>query len=235
MNLQVQKFLRKVLPWSGDLSRLPDVPDYDFGTADGGVRTYPYLVTGCGRSGTHFVNKFLQLNGIDVGHEAPSKDGVVGWDYGVKQVWTDRNVDFTHKIHLIRDPRKCIRSMQTIKDRGWALIFKYAPECRPPKPHHNELILASGRYWLYWNRSAMALCDISVKLEEFEDSLDKLSDIFGKKLDAALIETARQHGDSRKSSHSYGDTDSLAYIREKDPELYSGIKELADQFGYAID
>lgn len=233
MNLQVQKLLRKVLPWSGSLDRLPEVPEYDFGI-DGGVRTYAFLVTGCGRSGTHFVNKFLQLNGIDVGHEAPGEKGVVGWDYGVRQVWRDRNMDFEHKVHLIRDPRKSIRSMQTIKDRGWALILKYAPECRPPEPNRNDLILASGRYWLYWNRSAMALCDLSVKLEEFEDNLDKLSGIFGKKLDPALIAKAREHSDSRKSSNSYGDTDSLAYIARKDPELYNGIKELADEFGYAL-
>lgn len=195
---------------------------------------YPYLVTGCGRSGTHFLGKYLQLNGLDIGHETPSTAGVVGWIYAADGFCRDRLTTFDHRGHIIRHPLSMLRSVQTINPRAWKYIFRYAPECR-----HDDKIVAGARYWLYWNRIAMEGASFSVRLEDFSDNpavpLAKLEAFFGHKFDPALIATAREHGDSRKKRDDYAHGLSLDMVAARDPQTYAGIQTLAAEFGYNLD
>lgn len=196
---------------------------------------YPYLVTGCGRSGTHFLAKYLQLNGLDIGHEKPEQQGVVGWIYAADGFCKDRLTTFDHRGHIIRHPQTMLRSVQTINPRAWRYIFRYLPACE-----HPDKAVAGARYWLHWNRLAMQGAAFSVRLEDFNEEtaevpLQKLEAFFGRRFDPALIPAAREHGDSRKKRGDYAHNLSLADIARKDPETYAGIEALAAEFDYRIE
>ena len=195
---------------------------------------YPYLVAGCGRSGTHFLAKYLQLNGIDVGHETPSTEGVVGWIYGAEGFCQDRLTTFDHKGHIIRHPLLAVRSLQTINDRAWRYIDRYLPVCT----HDNKIAFAM-RYWVHWNKMCMDGAAFSVRLEDYSgdapEANAKLKAFFGRDCNAALIPDAREHGDSRKKRGDYAHQLTLDDLRAADAETYVLMEQLAAQFGYDMD
>lgn len=194
---------------------------------------YPYLVTGCGRSGTHFTAKFLSLHGIDIGHEETAPLGSVSWLCASDAYCRDRNAHFEKKLHQIRHPLSFIRSWQTVNPRAWSYIAVYAPQCL-----HPDNIVAAARYWLHWNEMAMSGAQLSLRLEDFSEipmeTAVRLSRFFDRPLNPALIDTARESGDSRTRHRSYGRDSNLDLIREKDPQTYNGMSVLADQFGYKL-
>ncbi len=195
---------------------------------------YPYLVTGCGRSGTHFLAKYLQLNGIDVGHETPQSEGVVGWIYGAEGFCKDRLTTFDHKGHIIRHPLLAVRSLQTINDRAWRYIDRYLPVCT----HDNKIAFAM-RYWVHWNKMCMDGAAFSVRLEDFNgeaiEANAKLRAFFGRDCNAALIPAAREHGDSRKKRGDYAHKLTLDDLRKADAQTYAQMQELAAHFAYDLD
>jgi len=89
------------------------------------------LITGCGRSGTHFVADEIMTNGIPVKHERIGEAGSVSWIYGAPHVPSLRKLetwfaseedtvlressDFKHfpVVHFVRHPLKAITSLVT--------------------------------------------------------------------------------------------------------------------------
>lgn len=195
---------------------------------------YPFLVTGCARSGTHFLTKFLQLNGLDIGHEVTAPLGTVGWLCASAQYREERQARFDKTAHLIRHPAQVLKSLQTMNPRAWNYIFQYKPECR-----HEDLVIAGARYWLEWNKMAAAQSILSVRLEDFTTNRDKtvrdLMIFFGQGLDQNLVEEAQTHGDSRKGRRDYGHAADLSHVQKNDPATYEGMKALAERFGYAME
>ena len=49
--------------------------------SEGGDQRSPWLVTGCGRSGSHNLEALLLKSGLDVKHEFIGKDGAVSWPH----------------------------------------------------------------------------------------------------------------------------------------------------------
>lgn len=194
---------------------------------------YPFLVTGCARSGTHFLAKFLELNGLDLGHESSGKMGTVAWLCAAGEVRREKGVSFEKTAHLIRDPARTLKSLQTMTSQAWNYIFRYAPECR-----HDDLIVASARYWLRWNQMAFAQSSLSVRLEDFETAAEqtvaKFSEFFSYPLDPGLIGDARAFGDSRMGREGYGHDVHPQYIRDKDPDTYGDMRVFGEQFGYRL-
>lgn len=77
-----------------------------------------YLILGHPRSGTGYMAKLFQLNGLDVGHEIMGKNGQSNWQYAIpndkcfpwtKGVKSDYNWDII--IHVVRDPFTAISSI----------------------------------------------------------------------------------------------------------------------------
>ena len=195
---------------------------------------YCFLVVGCGRSGTHFLAKFLQLNGLDIGHEATGKAGAVAWLLAAEDVRRQREVTFEKTAHIIRSPVTALRSLQTMTRGSWDYVFRYLPQCR-----HSDPFVASARYWVWWNRLSREQASLSVRLEDFEEdgqkTAAKLSEFFELPLDPSLIAAARESGDSRRSHSNYGRPVEPSYIMEKDPDTYREMKILGESFSYRQD
>ncbi len=195
---------------------------------------YPYLVTGCGRSGTHFTAKFLSLHGLDIGHEESAAVGSVSWLCASQSYCRDRGARFEKKLHQIRHPLAFIRSWQTVNPRAWKYISIYAPQCL-----HDDRVVAAARYWLHWNELAMTGALLSIRLEDFSETpmqtSARLSRFFDRPLNPALIETARASGDSRVLRWRYGHRiNDFGAIQKKDPKTYDGMVRLAEKFGYRL-
>lgn len=192
---------------------------------------YPYLVTGCGRSGTHFIAKFLELNGLDIGHEVTRGEGAVGWLFASPAFCREQGAVFSKKAHQIRHPANAIRSILTMNANSYRYFSRYAPETR-----HPERLIAAARYWVHWNRLALDGAEISVRLEDFreapETTVKTLGDFFGRALDPALIKAAETHADSRKARPQYAHDLDLARIRRLDPATWEQLEDLARRFEY---
>lgn len=91
------------------------------------------LVTGNPRSGTLSMKNMLRANGFDVEHERCGADGTVSCFFFTPATWYPREKltarrhmqangkdevfnwrDFETRIHLVRDPLKCIPSMRKV-------------------------------------------------------------------------------------------------------------------------
>lgn len=93
--------------------------------------TVKILVTGNPRSGTLSTKNMLRAAGYDVLHEKMGPEGTVSnfyqfqpkrgyWPKDCKHQGETFDLSrFTHRIHLVRNPLKCIPSMARIVSRGW--------------------------------------------------------------------------------------------------------------------
>lgn len=192
---------------------------------------YPFLITGCGRSGTHFTAKFLELNGVDMGHEETGTEGAVGWLCASPLFCQEQGAVFAKKAHQIRHPVNAIRSLVTMNDNSYNYIFYFMPQCR-----HADRFIAAARYWVHWNNMALDGAALSIRLEDFrsapEKTVEALSGFLGRRLDPNLIAAAQEHGDSRKSSRGYGHDLDLSRIAREDPATWVDLEKLARRFGY---
>lgn len=87
-----------------------------------------FLITGFGRSGTHYTAALLQAIGLDAPHEDVGRDGAVSWKHIApgSYVYLGKNrareiVDpgFSVVIHQVRDPLKVISSAYTFPENSW--------------------------------------------------------------------------------------------------------------------
>lgn len=65
------------------------------------------LITGCGRSGTHFTARLLQEIGLDVGHETLGKDGVASWKHIVSRIFVYAAKTGRRKSAMKNSPQRC--------------------------------------------------------------------------------------------------------------------------------
>lgn len=194
---------------------------------------YPFLVAGCGRSGTHFLAKYLNLHGIDIGHEETAPMGCIGWLCTAQQYCDDRGAVFAKAAHQIRHPLRFIRSWQTVNPRAWHYIDRYAPQCR-----HPDTNVAAARYWLHWNNMALQRSVLTVRIEDFDETPEEtaaaLSEFFGRELDPGRLPEARAAKDSRRLHSDYGHGVKLDALKRGCEETYDGMARLADKFGYRL-
>lgn len=114
------------------------------------------LVTGCGRSGTHYTARLLQEMGLDVPHERVGKDGTASWKHIVSGtfVYIGKNrqaeIDstcFDRILHQVRHPLKVIASMQTFSDSSWSYMAKFIELDLKAKP-----VKRAMQAWVRWNK-----------------------------------------------------------------------------------
>src|SRR6188472_3358246 len=114
------------------------------------------LITGCGRSGTHFTARLLQEMGLDVGHETVGKDGAASWKHivsgtfvyvGKNRTQEIRDENFTPILHQVRHPLKVIASMQTFSPSTWGFMAQFISlDLKTP------VIARAMQGWVEWNR-----------------------------------------------------------------------------------
>ena len=73
------------------------------------------LITGHPRSGTGYCAKLFQAFGLDVQHELETgEDGISSWimiQDVIPYPWGPEKIDYTHMIHVVRDPIEAIPSI----------------------------------------------------------------------------------------------------------------------------
>lgn len=88
-----------------------------------------------GRSGTTYTSNLLNALGVDVGHEKVGERGMIGCNW---YEFLDRpkyRGKFTRRLHQVREPIACIRSMLTLKN---GIFSRIESVVGAPKLHPNE-------------------------------------------------------------------------------------------------
>src|SRR5262249_53953614 len=98
--------------------------------------TLVLLITGTGRSGTHYMSHLMCEMGFDVPHERIGKDGAASWKHIVSGTFVNLKKDrrhpissegFTRILHVVRHPMRVISSMQTFSASTWGYMAQHAP------------------------------------------------------------------------------------------------------------
>lgn len=114
------------------------------------------LITGTGRSGTHYISHLMCAMGFDFPHERIGKDGTASWKHIVSGTFVNRKGDrrteicsdgFVRILHVVRHPMKAISSMQTFGPATWRYMAEHAAvDLDAPLP------IRGMQAWVEWNR-----------------------------------------------------------------------------------
>ena len=136
------------------------------------------LITGCGRSGTHFTSALFQHLGLDLPHESIGRDGAASWKHIVSGTFVylgkNREVEidssgFTTIIHQVRHPLKVIASMQTFSDSTWHHMAKHIP-----LDLNRPTVVRAMQAWVGWNGLIEAKADWRFQIEEIQQCFPEL-------------------------------------------------------------
>jgi len=101
------------------------------------------LVTGCGRSGTAYTARVLQLHGLDIGHEQVGNDGTVDWHAASR---LDDFADYV-VVHQVRHPLRAIASITTLSAASWRFVARHTAALA-----NAALLRRAASHWFMWNR-----------------------------------------------------------------------------------
>lgn len=115
------------------------------------------VITGCGRSGTTFSSKWMNLAGLNIGHERLLLDGVSSWyllshQDNVPIGPTRNDIKDLKKItiHQVREPLAAISSIQSLGKPSWDFLSKELPI----NLHEDSKVLQAMKYYYFWNLRA---------------------------------------------------------------------------------
>jgi len=148
------------------------------------------LILGTGRSGSTFLTHVFRQWGLDLGHEQVGELGTSShffhedhhwypyfpWEDGKAHVGERLNdYIFRNKLHVIRDPLKCIPSIEKVLT---SINWEFAEETGvipALKMSKRERVMM---YWLHLNRKMEAICDRTIRLEDIDvDLIEYLDDV----------------------------------------------------------
>lgn len=191
------------------------------------------LITGCARSGTHYITQVLNLCGLKLRHERGGEDGMVSWLMAAKSGRTPfgpggNKFQFVHIFHQVRDPLKSIASICKEPRESWEYICKHVPEINIFDP----LLVRAAKYYYYWNLMAEKKAEWTYRIEDLENVFDKMSKILGITLDKTAVDKVPKNIATR----GYTAPLTWADIREVvEPELYRKLIKMAIRYGYPIN
>ncbi len=129
---------------------------------------------GCGRSGTTYLTKILNLMGYDIGHEKYGKNGMVSSLHaGKKKRESFKKYTNPFTIHIVRDPLKVIHSMACIDllpyRKGLDVYYNEFDNGKVKRPANNldirtRQIIAATNYWIDWNQMIENSFDIDLTI-----------------------------------------------------------------------
>ncbi|MCE5315889.1 MAG: hypothetical protein LLG04_00820 [Parachlamydia sp.] len=200
----------------------------------GNKKEVEFLITGCARSGTHYIAKVLRLHGLDVVHEGNARCGIVSWPMAVNSdnsPWGpgSNNYYFKHIFHQVRHPLKTIASvMLTEPGRTWHYVCKAVPEIKLKDPR----IIRAAKYWYYWNLIAESKAELTYRVEDVAETFPELSRILGYTLDTAFLNNVSTDAGTRKRKPR-----NLTWLdlrKALNDNLYDKIVCLAERYGYDV-
>jgi hypothetical protein len=190
------------------------------------------LITGCGRSGTHFTSRLLREMGLDVPHERVGKDGVASWKHIVSGTFVylrknrEAEIDstgFDRILHQVRHPLKVISSMQTFSDSTWHHMAKFIDLDLKAKP-----VKRAMQAWVHWNRLVESKAHWRFQIEQLQDRFEEFCQQAG--LPVQLMpHVPHEARDSRKARFRPVDWQEL---KKCDPDLAEEVRQLAVAYGY---
>lgn len=132
-----------------------------------------YLITGTGRCGTGYMAQVFKSAGVPCGHEAvfsydgPGEHG----DWQADSSWLAApflpGLEDTTIIHLVRDPRKIIESLVSVRvlsnDTPYSrFAFEHLPYLRDwARPEEQ-----AAQFYLGWNRMIEPYADVRHRVED---------------------------------------------------------------------
>lgn len=193
------------------------------------------LIVGTARSGTFYVTKLMKECGIFIRHEYYGDDGVCSWLMVAETnntPWGPGRVGytFTHILHQIRNPLKCMSSIYTTEPyEAWKYVLENTPEItwRDPK------VVRCAKYWYYWNLKAEKLAEFSYAVEDIENQWEKIEQVLGMKLDKSSLDRLPKDVNTR-GGHQMEFTWKMLKA-ELDPTLYKQIQTMAKKYGYPLE
>jgi hypothetical protein len=191
------------------------------------------LITGCARSGTAYITKFLKINNLNVKHEIDGKYGIVSWlmaadSYKAPFGPGANNFLFEHIFHQVRHPLKTIASASNEPSNSWRYIKKYIPQINKTDPK----IVKAAKYWYYWNLLAEIKAEWTYRIEDIENQVDEMSLRLNVPLDSSLLEKIPKNANTRNYKDAYTWSDLKKAI---DEELFYNIIEMATRYGYEVE
>jgi GR25 family glycosyltransferase involved in LPS biosynthesis len=197
------------------------------------------LITGCGRSGSNYINNLLNKHNIKSVHENiydNDYDVIVSWylmfnrkdipyyNKGINYKILPDIFNITNKILLVRHPLNVISSCYyNYTDNNY--IKKCIPEI---KPEDNKLLLLM-KYWYYWNLEGLKTCKDYIKLENIEEDFYKLCKICNFKVDY-FDDFNSLEKNHRKEYYNF----TWQQLEDVSKDLTNKIKNLCLKLGYNL-
>jgi hypothetical protein len=193
------------------------------------------LVTGVGRSGTHYTAALLREMGLDVGHETVGRDGAASWKHAVsgtfvvkKRFRRARVTEIDSKIfetvlHQVRDPLKVVASMQTFGEATWSYMAQHTSVSM------EQPVLARAMLgYIEWNRLVEARAEWRFRIEALPEVFDEFCRRAGVE-PMAMPEVPREKRDARGARYTPVTWEDLSAA---DASLASELEAMARAYGY---
>lgn len=193
-----------------------------------------FVIIGTGRSGTKWCADTLTEKGVPTGHESiftpggrKRIDALKGDSSWLALPWLENGADIGTGpvIHVVRDPRLCIRSMLRIGkfrddyDTPWSKFArKYCSAAYRPR----DPFLRACLFWVAWNARCQTVARETLRIEELTaKSLLQAVGYRGNKNRHTIERTRNHHQTSRYAYPELGWAD-----------LPDDVRSLAHAFGY---
>ena len=190
------------------------------------------LVTGCGRSGTGYMCKFLKASGVLVLHEYMGKQGSVSWLMGAevdKAPWgpLSKNYKFKHIFHQVRDPVKVIQSFYNVPPLAtWEWIQNILPQIKDTDP----LLTKCAKYWIYWNKMVEEKAEWTYRIEDFDTDYVEMAKRLDLKFDKKVLSQIGKKNNTKGPPTRVITWEILK--GELDTDTYHHLRKLARHYGY---
>ncbi len=192
------------------------------------------LVTGTGRSGTHYTAIVMQKLGLDIPHEAIGKDGASSWKHivsgtfevkkkRVHRITEIKSEGFDRILHQVRTPLKVIASMQTFSSFTWDYMAKFIEIDRDA-----SMVKQAMQAYLYWNRLIEKKAQWRFQIEKLEEVFPQFCEKIGV-APQPFPTIEHKARDSRTKRYALLTWDDLSEI---DPALTEQLKEMSAEYGY---
>ena len=192
------------------------------------------LVTGTGRSGTHYTAVVMQRLGLDIPHEAVGRDGASSWKHIVSGTFEVRkkrvhriteisSEGFDTILHQVRAPLKVIASMQTFSSFTWDFMAQFIALDRQAPPVRQAM-----QAYLHWNRLIEPKAQWRFQIEKLPEVFPEFCERIGVE-PRPFPQVDHSSRDSRAKRYASLTWDDLAAA---DPELTGELRAMAAEYGY---
>lgn len=191
------------------------------------------LITGCGRSGTAYIQEFLSASGLGITHEKTMGDhGCVSWLLAADCDWApwgplSKKYTFDHIFHQVRGPCKVIQSFYNHPPLAtWKWIASVIPEIKLSDPP----LTKAAKYWYYWNLMAESKAEWTYRIEDIDTVYQEMGRRLGMPLSGKVLKTIPKDKNTRGKPNRPITWQVLH--DELDPDLYHKVRDLAIRYGY---